>query len=794
MDRLKEFYENHLKFIQAKDKYTATLNDKFKALAYAVRSQMLEQWINTQKAYRDTNPRRIYFLSMEYILGKNLKHNVINLKLQYETKELLKFLGITFDELMEEESDLLLGNPSLGSFAANALDSMATMGIPGMGYGLHYDYALFRQKLVDGVQLEQPYDWLHKFHPWEIERPEYACRINFRKGKKKSNSLSGWHPTDNVVAVPRDVTIPGYDNGVIHTLRLWSAQASEEFLGDYQNHRDYIRACEEKFLSGRITNYLFPDADVHRATEMRIKQQYFFVSASLKDIIRRFKLSNANILDLHEKIVIHLNGSRCALAIPELMRILVDNEGVSWEDAWSVTRSVFSFTNHSIGIDNALKLPIYMLDEILPRHVEIIRQINEWHLEQVVSETGTENYSQSSIIEEGEVQWVRLSYLAVVASFSINGVSFTQTNLLKKNVQERLPQSILNKITCNTPGIAIRRWVLSVNPELSSLLTECIGEKWITDFAQVRRFEQFHNDPEILRRLSEIKKNGKILLSNRMKSKGVGPFDPEMLLDVHCRRIHPHKRQILHLFYIVEQYLNLKDGVSQGIVPRVHLFGGRASPTDLLAKQIILLTHIIINEINSDPAVKQWLQVYFVENYGVNVAEDVVPAADVSEQLATPNMESCGTSNMRFAVNGAITIGSRSGANLEMIKHIGEDNLFIFGHSSEELETIDTYEPSKVIRSEPVFERIFTFLDSIVKKHVKGNEVLPFLSTIKDSDPYFALLEYESYVKAQREVGLLYQNPKEWYNKTILTISRSGWFSNDRSVIEFADKIWKVTF
>lgn len=797
MENITTFYYRYLRYIQAKDDRTATPYDKYMALSYAVRGQMVDKWIETQKRYHENNPRRVYYFSMEYVFGKSLKQNIINLGLEKNASDAAENLGFSLEELYEQEDDFELGNAGVGRLAASLVDSMATLGVPAMAYGLHYDYALYQQKMQNGMQTEKPYDWLHKGHPWEIKRPEYFCSVGFNGSVENEGEddphIFDWKPSDDVIAVPHDFPVPGYDNDTVNTLRMWSAQASEEFLPDYVNHGDYVRACEEKFLSGRITNYLFPDEDVHRATEMRIKQQYFFASSSLQDIIRRYKLHNDDILNFDKKVFIQLNGSKCAIAIPELMRLLIDKEGLKWDDAWRITRNSFAYTSHAVATENLEKWPVYIIKEILPRHTQIIYDINQWHLDMVRNKKKFANtiLRELSIIEEGEVKWVRMAHLAVLGSSYVNGVSHAQTELLQNHIYSALSKYIPHPIKSITNGIAIRRWLMCVNKPLASFITQLIGTKWVKDYREIKKLANFSDDPEAIFRLGDIKHAAKRHLQSFLKTSFDISIDPDSLFDIHCKKIHPYKRQMLHILYILSQYLQLKQGKDIGVY-RTHIFGGKASPSDFLAKQILHLVNIIVEIINKDPETKNKLNVVFVPNYGISLAENIIPAADLSEQLSAIKHEASGTSNMKFAINGALTIASQSGSNIELIEKIGSKNIVTFGCNAEKLNSIGNYAPEEILESNSRLQEVFQFLEEALPSYPDGNLINPLLASIRDKDQYYVLLDFDDYSNKQKEIEELYKNRKQWLSKALNNISNSGWFSSDRVIQQYSSEIWRL--
>ncbi|MFP4241146.1 MAG: glycogen/starch/alpha-glucan family phosphorylase [Chitinispirillaceae bacterium] len=796
---LRDTYYRYLRYFLAKDETTATTYDKYMALAYAVRSEMVDRWIKTQKSYHVEYPRRVYYLSMEYIFGKSLYQNMVNLGIEQPLTSAVRSLGFSIRELLAKEDDFELGNGGKGRIAACLMESMATQGVPAMGYGLRYDYAQFQQEMKNGVQIEKPNDWLHRGHPWEIVRPEYGCVVNFEgecRRLDESNPLGPyeWTGTEIVHAVPYDVPVVGYKNETVNTLRLWSARPSEEFLPDYFNHKDYVRACEEKSQSGRITKVLFPEEDVRRAHELRIRQQYFFVSSVIQDIIRRHKAHHDNILDLESKIVIQLAGSRCALAIPEMMRILVDKEGVEWKKAWEMTRNIFAYTSNAVLRDHLEMWPVYKIGQTLPRIMQIIYDINQMHLDTIRTRYGnnTELLRTLSLIEEGEVKRIRFADLAVLGSHSINGVSMAQTDLLQKIIFPHFSLYYPEKFSCKTNGVAHRRWLLCANRPLSDLISSTIGDGWIRNALELEKLEKFSDDRSLHKDFKSVKEKAKSVLCKSMWDYLSIRLDETMLFDIQSRRIHPSKRQVLHILFILHRYLQLKNGQSVGS-RRLHLFAGKASPSDFLAKQIIHLINVTGDLVNSDPDVKDKLQVEFIPNFGMTWADEVIPAAELSEQISTANLEASGTFNMKFAFNGALTIASRSGSNVEMIQKVGEDNIFAFGKSSDELLKMQHYNPAAVISGDTRLQNIFTLLDTYLPTVKVGNAIYPLISSLRDSDRQYVLLDFDDYVRKQDAIDELYQNSEAWAKKSLLNIARIGWFSSDRTVRDYAQNIWKVT-
>jgi len=789
-------YIRYLRYFLAKDGATATTYDKFMALCYAVRNELVDRWINTQRNYSER--RRVYFLSMEYVFGKSLYKNMVNLGIEEALTSAVDSLGVSIDEIYAEEDDFDLGNGGKGRVAACMLESMAALGMPAMAYGLRYDYAQFKQEIKNGVQIEHPNDWLHKGHPWEIVRPESECVVRFSGSCRRvdeSNTLGAytWEDAEEVHAIPYDVPIVGYRNETVNTLRMWSARPSEEFLPDYLNHNDYVRACEEKSQSGRLTKVLFPEEDVKRAHDLRIRQQYFFVSAVVQDIIRRHKKDYKDVSELDKKIAIQMNGSRCSLAIPEMMRILVDEEGVEWKRAWEMTQNIFSYTSNAVRRDDIETWPVYKLGQILPRIMQVIYDINQEHLDTLRKEHGnnTELLRNLSLIEEGEVKRIRLADMAILGSNTVNGVSVAQTALLKKLVFPTFFTQYPQKFVNNTTGASHRTWLLCANKPLSSLITKTIGDAWVRRPEELERLETYAADQRLLRELYNVKCKAKAALCQSLKDELGVSVDVNMFFDIHSRTIHISNRYFLHILHILHRYLSVKNGAKLS-APRLHIFAGKASPSDFLAKQIINLIHITAELINNDKDVNEQMQVLFIPNFSMSWAEKLVAAADLSEQLAAATLENSGTFNMRYAFNGALTIASRSGSNIELIKRVGEDNIFAFGKPAEELLNIHNYNPGGVIASDERLRNIFNLLDSYLPALPDGHSIYPLISSIRDADRRFVLLDFADYIKNQEAIDELYQDRIMWEKKCLVNISRAGWFSSDRTVKEFASSVWKV--
>ncbi|MBN1130762.1 MAG: glycogen/starch/alpha-glucan family phosphorylase [Chitinispirillaceae bacterium] len=800
---LRDAFYRYLTNFLGKDEATATVHDRYMALAYAVRSEFMKNWIATQKRYHQQNLRRVYYLSTEYILGKSLFQNIMNHGIEQEMAHAVKSLGFSIDTVYEQEDDFMLGNGSEARLAACLLEAMASHGFPAMAYGLRYEYGLFRQEIRNGVQIERPNDWLRRGNPWEIERPEYCHTVQFGgECRARADNIYGayeWRNTESVLAIPYDVPIVGFRNGTVNTLRLWSARATEEFLPDYLNHRDYERAYLDKSKLSDITELLFPDEDVRRATDLRMRQQYFFISASLQDILRRFKRDNNTIEDFDKKVVIHLGGSRCALAIPELMRLLVDHEGVPWENAWGITKNVFSYTSHAVLREDAEVWPVYKVGQLLPRHLQVIFDINQIHLDDVRKKHGNESnlVRELSLVEEGEVKRIRFADMAVLGSFSVNGVSREQTAILRTKVFPTFARYFADRFSCTVNGISLRRWLLNVNRPLGLHIIKHIGDRWIRTPEQLVQLEKMVDDDRFLQGLHDIKMAAKSRLAGQLRSSLGLSVDPSMAFDVHMGKMHGSKRQLLHLLYVLHCYLCVKRGREPpggGRTRRLHLFSGKASPSDFLAKQILHLIILVADRINNDPQAGGLMQVVMIPDFSLSLAESITPAVDISEQLATAGLEPSGTFAMKLAANGAITIASRGGAAVEFAETVGNDYILTFGKTGEEISLLNGYRPSDLLSKDERLQAIFDFLENdLIPSAEEGHAMYPLLSSLRDSDRQFVLLDFSDYAAKNETIDTWYNDRTTWCKKTLMNIARSGWFSIDRAVREYAGSIWKIS-
>ncbi|HEU4385513.1 MAG TPA: glycogen/starch/alpha-glucan phosphorylase, partial [Anaeromyxobacteraceae bacterium] len=706
VDALRRSFADHLQFTQGKDEHSATALDRYLAVAGAVRDRLTRRWIQTQQAYYRSDAKRVYYLSLEFLLGKALESNLINLGLLDNMKAALGTLGVELSDLHDQEPDAGLGNGGLGRLAACFLESMATLALPAYGYGIRYEFGIFDQQIRDGWQVERPEEWLRFGNPWEIPRPEYRVPVRFYGRTEKSADGSGrvrsrWVDTRQVLGVPYDTPIAGYRNGTVNTLRLWQARASEEFdLADF-NAGDYLKAVEDKNLSENISKVLYPNDVTVMGKELRLQQQYFFVACSIHDILMRHLKVHQGLAGLADKAAIQLNDTHPAIAIAELMRVMVDEHGLEWEEAWATCQRVFGYTNHTLLPEALERWPVELLGRVLPRHVEIIFEVNGRFLEWARSQkrADEEAISRMSLVEEGPVKMVRMANLAVLGSHSVNGVAALHTQLLQTDLFRDFYRLWPERFNSKTNGVTIRRWILQANPLLSSVINECIGPGWHVDADELRRLEPLADDDAFRRHFRDIKRANKERLAEIIRRQSGLEVDPGSIFDVQVKRIHEYKRQLLNVLHIAHLYLKLKADPSLVPPPRTFLFGGKAAPGYVMAKWIIKLVNSVAEVVNHDRDVRGRLKVMFLENYRVSLAEKIIPAADVSEQISTAGKEASGTGNMKFALNGALTLGTLDGANIEIREEVGPENIFVFGLTVPEARRLlaeGTYRPREI--------------------------------------------------------------------------------------------------
>ncbi len=799
---IKSFLE-HLEYTLGKDKYSSTHHDIFNALAYAVRDRMVERWLDTQQAYYNENPKRIYYVSMEFLMGRTLENSLVNLGLLGEFREAMNSLGYDLDEFIEQEQDAGLGNGGLGRLAACFLDSMATMGIPGYGYGIRYEYGIFRQNIVDGAQVEIPDNWLRYRNPWELDRQEHLHPVKFygkvvERKDAEGNTVFDWIDTEDVMAMAFDTPIPGYGINTVNTMRLWTAKSTREFDLNFFNEGNYIRAVEKKMVSENISKVLYPADNVPEGKELRFKQEYFLASATVHDVIYRFRKQHEDLRLLPEKAAIQLNDTHPALCIPEMMRVLIDHHRLDWDTAWEITTKTFAYTNHTILPEALEKWPVWFFEHILPRHIQIIYEINDRFLAEVRSRFpgDTGKLERMSLVEEHWERKVRMANLAVVGSHSVNGVAALHTEIIKEHVfgdfYEMYPERFNNK----TNGITQRRWLKCANPAQADLIGSAIGNGWTTDLYKLTQLRPLADDPAFVAQWQEVKRANKEHLAAYILKHNCIQVNIESLFDCHVKRIHEYKRQLLNVLHVITLYNRIKAKPDGDFVPRTVIFSGKAAPAYATAKLIIRLINAVGDVVNNDPDVGDRLKVVFLANYSVSLAEKIFPAADLSEQISTAGTEASGTGNMKFALNGALTIGTLDGANIEIMEEVGRDNIFIFGMNAVEVEDLRRrgYNPRDYCQQNAELKKV---LDMISAGHFSpGNRDLfrPLVDTLlNQGDHYMLLADYASYVACQEEVSRLYLDRNQWTRKAILNCAGMGKFSSDRTIAEYAREIWGVS-
>ena len=796
---LKEDFAWHLRYTLVKYDGTATPRDQYAAFAYAIRDRIVERWMNTQERYHARNERRVYYLSLEFLIGRLLGNNVMNLKLDRECSEALKEYGIDWNSLRDFEVDAGLGNGGLGRLAACFLDSMSTLDLAGMGYGLRYDYGIFRQRIVDGQQVEEPDSWLKDGYPWELARPEYAQLVHFGGHVdciEEHGALKWrWVGAETVRGVPYDLPVVGYGSAV-NTLRLWSAKATDEFSLAEFNKGSYVESVENKVLAENLTKVLYPNDNTMAGKELRLRQQYFFVCCSLADILRRFREDGNDWSQLPEKAFIHLNETHPALIIPELMRILVDEEGIGWEAAWDLTCRTTGYTNHTILPEALEKWPVAMMERLLPRHLQIIYEINGRFLQKISAlyPGDVQKLRRMSLVDESGERYVRMANLCLVGTSSVNGVAELHTQILKetlfKDFYELWPERFHNV----TNGITPRRWLLKANPALSGLVTKCIGDRWVTHLDDLKKMERFADDAGVLSELSKIKRaNKEALAAYASRQLGI-MLNPDAIYDVQVKRLHEYKRQLMLALYIIIFYNRLLSDPKFDPQPRQFIFAAKAAPGYYIAKLIIRLIHGIAAVVNSNAKTRGRLSVAFLPDYRVSLAEKIMPAAEVSEQISLAGMEASGTGNMKFMMNGALTLGTFDGANVEINQEVGDENMFLFGMRTEDVARLrPTYVSREYYKKNPEIRTALDMIRSNVFSILEPGLFDPILRNLLDYNDYYMLLaDLEDYCRAQDRVDATYRSAKAWNRMSLVNIARSGRFSSDRAVLEYAKNIWHV--
>lgn len=798
VETLRHSLMNNLVYNLAKDMYSATSRDKFQAIALSIRELIAERWIRTQQRYYDVDVKRVYYLSLEFLLGRLLQNYALNIGLADEYSKAVNALGISYEDAAELEWDAGLGNGGLGRLAACFLDSLATLQYPGYGYGIRYEYGIFQQRIKDGFQVEAPDNWLRYGNPWEFPRPEllypvrFAGRVDNSSGRKKIGT--DWIGGEEVMAMAYDYPVPGFKNETVNTLRLWAAKSIREFNLEFFNSGDYMRAVEERFSSENISKVLYPSDQYEAGKELRLKQQYFFVSATLKDIIRRYKKFHRRYDDFPIKVAIQLNDTHPSVAIAELMRILVDEEGIVWDDAWEITTKTFGYTNHTV-LPEALEVwPEGLFAYLLPRHLQIIQEIDRRFLIEVTKKFPEEEKQKDrmAIITGDKQRTVNMARLALIGSHVVNGVSELHTNILKERVFRDFYEMMPEKFKNVTNGITPRRWLQQANPLLADLITDAIGDGWTHDLNELRKLEPFAEDDEFCRQFRRIKEANKKSLSDYLYRAYWLSLAPDYLLDCQTKRFHEYKRQLLNVFHVITLYNRIRNGrVDKNLEPRTILFAGKAAPGYYLCKLIIKLIHSVGSFVDADSLTSNKLNVVFVPNYDVSLAQQIMPAAELSEQISTAGYEASGTGNMKFTLNGALTIGTLDGANVEIREEVGEENFFLFGLTAEELVKIrSTYDPHKYYEENKELKEV---IDQIHGGYFSpGSPQLfhPITESLFRHDPYFVFADYASYIQCQEKVNEVYRDQSRWTKMAVLNVARSGKFSSDRAIRQYAESIW----
>ncbi len=803
VETLKRAFADQLQFAQAKDEHTATALDRYFAVAYSVRDRMVRHWIRTQQAYYRKDAKRVYYLSLEFLMGRALENNLLNLGLYDNMRVALKDLGLELADLVAQEHDAGLGNGGLGRLAACFLDSLATLQYPAYGYGIRYEFGIFDQEIRNGYQVERPEEWLRIGNAWEIARPEYVVPVSLYGRTEHGAEPSGklrvrWVDTRHVLGMPYDVPIAGFRNDTVNTLRLWRARASEELdLADF-NAGDYLSAVADKDVSENISKVLYPNDLTVMGKELRLQQQYFFVSCSVHDIVARHLKVHEGFDDFPDKVAIQLNDTHPAIAIAELMRVLVDEHGMEWDRAWEVCQATFGYTNHTLMPEALEKWSVDLFGRVLPRHLEIVFELNRRFLEGVRSARRADEAAigRMSIIEEGPVKQVRMANLAVVGSRSVNGVAALHTELLKRELFKDFHALWPGKFNNKTNGVTPRRWLLLANPGLSRAITEALGPEWITDAMKLRGLEPLAEDSGFRRLFRDVKRENKVRLAEIVKAENGITLDLGSIFDVQVKRIHEYKRQLLAILRVAAEYLRMKDDRRYRPHARSYLFGGKAAPGYAMAKWIIKLVNAVGEVVNRDVDVQGRITVAFLRNYRVSLAERIFPAADVSEQISTAGKEASGTGNMKFALNGALTVGTLDGANVEIREEVGPENFFLFGLTVEQVAALKKrgYDPWEWYRND---RRLKGVLDAIAAGVFSPQEPTLFRpivdSLLNGGDPYLVLADFAAYLAVQEEVEKAYLDEDRWTRMAILNVARAGRFSSDRTIREYAEEIWGIT-
>jgi starch phosphorylase len=801
MEALKHAFLDNLFYVQGKTPALATKHDYYVALAYTVRDRMLHRWTSTAETYTSHGSRTVAYLSAEFLMGPHLGNNLLNLGIYDEVRQAVGELGLDFDELMACEDEPGLGNGGLGRLAACFLDSMATLEIPSLGYGIRYEFGIFQQEIVDGWQVERTDKWLRFGNAWELPRPEWAVEVKLGGHTEtyidhEGRSRVRWVPHRIVNGVPYDTPILGYRVNTANTLRLWRAEAPESFDFAAFNSGDYYGAVNQKVVSENLSKVLYPNDEGLKGKELRLEQQYFFVCCSLQDMMRILRVQQISVTRFHEKFAVQLNDTHPSIAVAELMRLLVDEHALDWDTAWSITQKTFAYTNHTLLPEALEHWPIAVFAKVLPRHLEIVYEINARFLDEVrIRFLGDEaRIVRMSLIDENGGRYVRMAHLACVGSHAVNGVADLHSQLIKQSLLKDFHELWPEKFSNKTNGVTPRRWLALTNPRLAALICEAIGDGWIKDLDRLRELEKFADEPAFLKTWRDIKRANKEDLAVMARDRTGVSVDPDSLFDVQVKRIHEYKRQLLNVLHIVALYHRIKSDPHCHVQPRTFIFGGKAAPGYHAAKLIIRLINAVGDVVNRDPQVRDRLKVVFLPNFNVKNGQRVYPAADLSEQISTAGKEASGTGNMKFCMNGALTIGTLDGANIEIRREVGAENFFMFGLTAAQVDTLrrDGYRPSAFYDNNPELRAVIDLIREGFFWRGDATQFRGLMDGLLNWDTYMLLADFQSYVDCQTKVAQAYEDPGHWSRMSILNVARSGAFSSDRTIREYADEIWRV--
>jgi len=798
-DALKRSFLDNLFYMQGKFPVLATAYDYYMALAYAVRDRMLQRWNSTASAYTEQGSRTVAYLSAEFLMGPYLGNNLINLGIHDTARQALAELGLDLDQLLLQEDEPGLGNGGLGRLAACFIDSLATLQVPCMGYGIRYEYGIFQQEIVDGWQVEKTDKWLRFGNPWELVRPEWAAEVKFgghteRYTDDQARVRVRWVPARVVNGVPYDTPILGYRVNTANTLRLWRAEAPESFDFSVFNRGDYWGAVNQKVTSENISKVLYPNDEQVKGKELRLEQQYFFVACSLQDMLRINRVQKIPPERFHEKFAVQLNDTHPSIAVAELMRLLVDDLALEWELAWSITRKTFAYTNHTLLPEALERWPLDLFGRMLPRHLEIIYEINARFLDEVrIAFFGDdERLARMSLIDESGARYVRMAHLATAGSHAVNGVAQLHTELLKSDVLRDFHDLWPHKFSNKTNGVTPRRWMVLCNPRLSQFISRHIGDNWIRQLEELRRLEPLIADAQFRAEWRDIKRSNKVALAAIIRERTGVVVNPDAIFDVQVKRIHEYKRQHLNILHVIGLYHRLKTDPSLEINPRVFIFGGKAAPGYHLAKLMIRLITAVGDIVNRDPGVRDLIKVVFLPNFNVTNSQRIYPAADLSEQISTAGKEASGTGNMKFQMNGALTIGTMDGANIEIREEVGPENFFLFGLTAVEVQARRAagYQPLELYHSQPELREVINLIRDGYFSRGNSEQFLGLIGNLLQYDPYMVLADYQAYADCQQLVDSAYRDSERWTRMSILNTARSGKFSSDRSIREYCGEIW----